>query len=278
MLLSLLLVIETCAAAVFAVNSGGGSYTAADGTVFSADTDYTGGATYSTSAAISGTPNITLYQTVRWGNFSYNIPLANGNYYVTLEFSEIYFNSAGQRVFNVYMQGKEVISNLDIYAEVGANAAYDVTVPVSVTNGTLNINFSSTVNYANVSAIEITQGSPPPSTSSIYGLFYTTNGAIGVGQGFTVTQAGPCWDITFTSASLHHNVVWPACLVTPGYSDIASTGGPTSSAYCAWTYADYGHNGQYAGSYDGYICCRDASGIVQPPPQGPLSISFTCQW
>ena len=55
------------------------------------------------------------------------------------------------------MQGTKVISNLDIYSKVGKNAAYDVSVPVSVANGTLTINFTSVSDYAKVSAIEITQ-------------------------------------------------------------------------------------------------------------------------
>jgi len=82
-------------------------------------------------------PDHAIYQTLRYGNFSYSIPLANGNYTVTLKFAETYWNAAGKRVFNVSMQDTQVISNLDIFAEVGETAAYDVTVPVSVTNGML---------------------------------------------------------------------------------------------------------------------------------------------
>ena len=55
------------------------------------------------------------------------------------------------------MQGTQVIGNLDIFARVGKNAAYDVSVPVSVTNGTLNIYFTSVADYAKVSGIEIRQ-------------------------------------------------------------------------------------------------------------------------
>ncbi len=107
---------DMCAASteVFAVNAGGGQYTDTTGNVYHADTDYSGGAAASTTAAISGTVDNTLYQTERYGNFSYNIPLTNGNYNVTLKFAEIYWNAAGERIFNVSMQGTQVISNLDI--------------------------------------------------------------------------------------------------------------------------------------------------------------------
>jgi hypothetical protein len=140
---------------VFANNAGGPQYTSQSGNVYEADTDYSGGSTASTATVITGTSDPTLYQSVRYGNFSYNIPLANGNYTVTLKFAEIYWTAAGKRVFNVSMQGTQVISNLDIYAQAGQNTAYDVTIPVSVTNGTLNIVFTSVVDNANVSAIEV---------------------------------------------------------------------------------------------------------------------------
>lgn len=140
----------------FFVKAGGGQYTDISGNVYKADTDYSGGETASTIASIAGTPDGKLYQTEMYGNFAYSIPLANGNYNVTLKFAEIHWNASGRRIFNVSMQGQQVISNLDIYAKVGRNAACDITIPVSVANGALNIKFTSVVNYAKVSAIEVT--------------------------------------------------------------------------------------------------------------------------
>ena len=149
---------STSGTVVFADNSGGGQYTDTSGNVYKADTDYSGGAAASTASAITGTSDPTLYQTERYGNFAYNIPLANGNYNVTLKFAEIYWTAAGKRVFDVSMQGTQVISNLDIFAQAGKNAAYDVTIPVSVSNGTLSISFTSVIDNAKVSAIEVTSG------------------------------------------------------------------------------------------------------------------------
>jgi chitodextrinase len=156
--------VATTNTVAFAANAGGGQYTSQAGVAYEADTDYSGGSTFSTTGPISGTSDPALYQTVRYGNFSYNIPLANGNYNVTLKFAEIYWNSAGKRIFDVSMQGTQVISNLDIYALVGINSAYAVSVPVSVTNGILNISFSSVIDNAIVSAIVVSgsQSSTPP--------------------------------------------------------------------------------------------------------------------
>ena len=138
-----------------AMNAGGSPFTAADGTSYQADTLFSGGNTYRTTAAIAGTTDDALYQSERYGNFSYNVPVANGNYVVTLKFAEIYFSSAGMRAFDVLIEGAIVVSNLDVFAQVGRNTAHDVTVSVGVTDGMLNITFRSLINNAKVSAIVI---------------------------------------------------------------------------------------------------------------------------
>jgi hypothetical protein len=141
----------------FAVNAGGPQYTATDGNVYLADTGFVGGATYTTTATIAGTADPMLYQSVRYGNFSYAIPVNKGDYMVTLRFAEIYYSSIGQRVFDVEVEGVLVVDNLDLIARVGKNVAYDVAVSVHVTDGILNISFRSVVDLAKVSAIEISQ-------------------------------------------------------------------------------------------------------------------------
>ncbi len=178
----------------FAVWTGGRQHMDPSGDVYLADTDYSGGKTGSTTAAIAGATDPILYQFERYGNFSYNIPLNNGNYTVTLKFAEIYWNGAGQRIFNVSMQGTPVISNLDIYAQVGKDAAYDVTIPVSVTNGMLNIAFTSVVDNAKVSAIEISLSSTPPSSASLL------QGLLDAGTCSTI--AGWAWDADSPSATV----------------------------------------------------------------------------
>ena len=142
--------------AMVAVNAGGPQYVNTAGEVYDADADFSGGKTYTTTAAIAGTEDDRLHQSERYGNFSYNVPMANGSYEVTLKFAEIYFTAVGQRVFNVSLEGKTVISKLDLVAKVGPKAAYDVTVPATVADGVLNIAFQSVINNAKVSAIKVT--------------------------------------------------------------------------------------------------------------------------
>src|SRR5882757_2268616 len=70
------------------------SYTAADGTLWSADQYYTGGQQLYTSYTVGSTPDSPLFRTARvgyYGDFSYAIPVSNGSYKLTLKFSEVQY-------------------------------------------------------------------------------------------------------------------------------------------------------------------------------------------
>jgi hypothetical protein len=140
---------------VSAVNAGGKLYVDRTGVRYGTDGYYQGGRTYRISSSIAGTEDDTLYKSERYGNFHYSISVPNGNYVVTLKFAEIYWSSANRRVFNVKIEGNQVITNLDIFSKVGKNKAYDVAIPVSVTDGVLRIEFVSVKDNAKVSAILI---------------------------------------------------------------------------------------------------------------------------
>jgi hypothetical protein len=142
-------------AVVWAVNAGGPKYTDQQGIIYRGHTQFSTGYAATTSAAIAGTTDDPLYQSERFGDFAYAVPVANGDYLVTLKFAEIYWTQPGQRVFDVKIEGVKVISKLDLVAKVGPNAAYEVTLPVHVTDGKLNIAFRSVVDYAKVSAIVV---------------------------------------------------------------------------------------------------------------------------
>lgn len=99
-----------------------------------------------TTAAIAGTANGALSQTERYGPsglLSYALPVANGSYTVVLHFAEIYWTAAGKRVFDVSLENARVLSGYDIYKKVGAFAATTETFPVTVTDGVLNLDFTS---------------------------------------------------------------------------------------------------------------------------------------
>jgi len=108
------------------INSGGGTVGS-----WIADTDFSGGNSSANTNAIdtSGVTNpapAAVYQSERWGVFTYTIPsLVGGHVYtVRLHFAEIAFANAGARVFNVAINGSTVLSNFDIFATAGgANKA-----------------------------------------------------------------------------------------------------------------------------------------------------------
>ncbi|KZV44014.1 kinesin motor family protein [Dorcoceras hygrometricum] len=100
-----------------------------EGLPFSEDRCFSGGDTIKTEDPIisDGKECPSLYQTARFGNFSYLFEnLESGIYLVDLHFAEIVFTAGppGMRTFDIYLQEQKVISSLDIYASVGANKAF----------------------------------------------------------------------------------------------------------------------------------------------------------
>ncbi len=139
------------------INSGGPEVTV-NGQLWGADEHFTNGDTYSTANAIANTDADVLYQTERYDkNLAYAIPLDNGAYKVKLHFADIYegTHSAGARVFDVSVEGELLLDDYDIFSEVGGFAAVVKQDEVQVTDGTLNIDFTSSKDNAKLSAIEI---------------------------------------------------------------------------------------------------------------------------
>ncbi|PSR54837.1 hypothetical protein AHMF7605_15665 [Adhaeribacter arboris] len=143
------------------LNTGGSAVATSLGS-FSADNYFSGTTSVSTTAAaIANTTNDALYQdnrraTNNGGSFQYNIPVSNGSYTVKLHFAEIFHTAAGQRKFNVTAEGASWLSNYDIYtAAGGAKRALIVSKTINVSDGTLNLRFTSTVDKACVAAIEV---------------------------------------------------------------------------------------------------------------------------
>ncbi|MGV9775356.1 glycosyl hydrolase family 18 protein [Streptosporangium sp. NPDC003464] len=162
-------------------NAGGSALTDAAGDQWVADKAYSSGdwgyqTSYgggSTTGAIAGTTDDSLYQNYNtfnsWGGYRFDVP--NGTYQVTLKMVEDWANAAGQRKFDVRVEGANALTGFDIFASCGALTACDRTFPATVADGALNIQFNMNggANYATVSAIAVTGGgggddTTPPST------------------------------------------------------------------------------------------------------------------
>jgi hypothetical protein len=160
-------VVDTIASntTTYRINAGGPQVTNSIGT-FAADQYFsTPSEVYSVTNAIAGTTDDAIYQTERYaetdnGTFSYAFPVTNGTYKVVLHFAELYWTAANQRLFDVSIEGNKVLDNYDIFAKVGAFTATTETFNVTVTDDTLNINFSAAVSDGGkdrpkISAIEV---------------------------------------------------------------------------------------------------------------------------
>ncbi len=148
---------------------------------FVADTDFSGGSTASVSNAIdtSGVSNPApqaVYQSNRYGNFTYTIPglTANSSYTVRLHFAEEYWTTAGKRVFNVNINGTQVLTNFDIFATAGGEykAVVEQFSATATGSGTIAIQFVTVTDNAQVNGIEVlapgsTTPTPTPGAGSV---------------------------------------------------------------------------------------------------------------
>lgn len=90
------------------------------------------------------------------GQYEIFVP-ASGLYDVSLHFAEVYFDSAGERLFDILVEGDVVRHDLDIVAAAaGPRKALLVTATkVSVTDGALTIVLRSKKDHAKISGIEV---------------------------------------------------------------------------------------------------------------------------
>ncbi len=122
---------------------------------FVADADYSGGTTASTTATIDTSlisapvPPQSVFQNERQGVVTYTLPGFTPGAAVALNlyFAEINFTAAGQREFNVLINGSQVLANFDIFANTGA------------ANKAIQQNFSATANSSGQVVIQLTTGS-----------------------------------------------------------------------------------------------------------------------
>jgi len=143
-----------------AVNAGGAAYTAADGTSYLSESDaavsVSGGRTYQTKDVIDQTADDDLYQSERYGNVDYQVEVENGDYSLTLQFAEIYWKVAGKQLFDVSVEGMNVIDNIDLFSAAGGHdIAHDIVLPVTISDGSLDISLRTERDNAKLSAFRL---------------------------------------------------------------------------------------------------------------------------
>ncbi|WP_206081905.1 malectin domain-containing carbohydrate-binding protein [Maribellus sediminis] len=195
---------------IYRVNCGGDEYTDQQGNLWMADVhqtdpgtwgsrswtdDYNGmpafyGSQRQTHDPISGTYDWPLIQSFRYGRhkLSYNFPLPDGKYKVEFFFTEPWYGTGGGlnctnwRVFDVAINDKVVIDDLDIWAEVGHDRLLKKTVEAEIEGGELKISFPQVESgQAVISAIAVSSEDkdiqPAPAASGVISKLNTKNNA-----------------------------------------------------------------------------------------------------
>jgi hypothetical protein len=182
---------------LYRVNCGGPDYNDSNGNIWMADVHQSGentwgsrswtdnypglpsffGSQRQTNDPIRGTLDWPLLQTFRYGrhNLAYEFPVPDRDYQVELYFIEPWYGTGGGmdckgwRLFNVAVNGKVKITDLDIWNEAGHDKLLKKTLNVTVTGGKLKISFPEVkTGQAIVSAIAISTDNPEvkPATPS----------------------------------------------------------------------------------------------------------------
>ena len=141
------------------INSGGPAVAP-----FVADELFSGGTTVSTtntvdlSGVTSPAPEA-VYQSNRFGSFSYATPglTAGKSYTVRLHFAETFWTAKGSRIFNVTINGQQVLTNFDIIGAAGtaSRAVVEQLTAAADSAGRITIQFVTVKDNAQVNGIEI---------------------------------------------------------------------------------------------------------------------------
>ena len=177
------------------INVGGGAYTDIAGNAW--DADDAGLITGSTNSEgsdvfdVQGTDDDDLFATRRWGtDFTYDVPVPVGSYDVKLYFAEPYWGrsgtggangGAGDRLFDVTLEGALVLDGYDLYADGGGwgVAITKTYTDVAVSDGALTIELDVVPNKDNaiISGIEVLSTSPAAGEMTIAGAVRYSDGA-----------------------------------------------------------------------------------------------------
>ncbi len=161
----------------YRLNVGGPNYEDSAGNAWVSDAAYVNvGSVVNRFNTVEGTNDQTLYKTGRWdgtadAEMRFTIPVTPGTYTVKLHFCEQWgsVSAPGTRVFAVSIQGSQVLSNFDVFAEAGFGTVLVKEFLIDVGTGPLSIELQHVVQNPEIYAIEVLPGdqmSSPPSGPS----------------------------------------------------------------------------------------------------------------
>jgi hypothetical protein len=214
-------------------NSGGGDNS------FVADEDYsTGGTTYSVTNTITIPAGVAttaapaaVYQSARQGTVTYTIPslTAGTSYSVRLHFAELYFSAAGDRVFNVAINGTSVLTNFDIYATAKANftAVVEQFTATANSSGQIVIAFTNgTIDQPMINGVEVLGSSTSCTTVPSAPTGFTATAASSSSIGLSWTAVTPPTGCTISSYSVYGSTTSG---FTPSSANLIASGVTTTT-------------------------------------------------
>ncbi len=209
---------------LFRVNAGGPLEPSGDGSQPDWDTDlfsspspyvntgaagntaFITGATITPDGSVPASAPAALFQSERWDSAApaeqeWSFPVADGTYQVNLYFAEIYTGilGAGDRVFDVVIEGTTVLDDYDIVADTGDLFIGTMkSFQADVTDGELTITLLHEVQNPKISAIEIVSTTPPPPTA----ILAANPALLDLGQQLVGTSSSGNVDLTNTGNTI----------------------------------------------------------------------------
>jgi len=151
---------EEAGKAVIRISAGAtAEHKDAEGHTWLADQGFIGGDVIDRDSdmKIANTTIPTIYRTEHYGMDGFTYQLPNGKYTVKLHFAETYegIDGAGQRVFSFNVEGHD-FKDFDVFVKSGGlQRALVVTVEVEITDGKLDLAFTSNIENPEINGIEI---------------------------------------------------------------------------------------------------------------------------
>lgn len=119
---------------------------------------YVEGSVQRTHHHIRHTPDDPLFQAARNGATAYRFDVPDGRYMIELRFAEQQYETAGKRIFDVYVNGKVVLTSLDLAKRYGRYRAVRFKTPVLAADEEgLLLRFESQVGQPTINSIRVRQ-------------------------------------------------------------------------------------------------------------------------
>lgn len=178
----------------YRINCGdaAGPYVDSMGNTWTADFGADGGDTFSTTSPVAGTPDPTIFQSLRFtfdDLFTYSLPIPVDTYQVRLHFAEIFFDMPGERIWDVGLEGAIVLDDFDAVAAAGAGfAATTQEFTQHITDGSVTVDLIDGLEREpTINALEVGVDNQAPAITSVA----DTTASVGMLYSYDIEASDP---------------------------------------------------------------------------------------